>query len=90
MPPQPLQPLHPPFAQKKSFTHSSLAIANVNDPDQGRKLTNVLRKFALINVIKESKKITETTKILIDLSIKVIGPKLSRQRNLTLALQITD
>ena len=37
------------------------AVANVNDCDQGRKLTNVLSRFALINVIKEPTKITETT-----------------------------
>ena len=45
------------------------AVANVNDSDQGRKLTNVLRKFALTNVIKQPTRITETTKTLIDLSI---------------------
>lgn len=45
------------------------AVANVNDSDQGGKLTNVLRKFALISVIKEPTRITETTKTLIDLSI---------------------
>ena len=45
------------------------AVANVNDSDQGRKLTNVLRKFVLTNVIKEPTRITETTKTLIDLSI---------------------
>ena len=37
--------------------------------DEGRKLTNVLRKFAWTNVIKEPTWITETRKILIDLSI---------------------
>lgn len=45
------------------------AVNNVNDSDQGRKLTNMLRKFALINVIKEPTRITENTKTLIDLSI---------------------
>lgn len=45
------------------------AVAHLNASDQGRKLTNVLRNFALTNVIKEPTRITETTNTLIDLSI---------------------
>ena len=66
------------------------AVANVNDSDQGRKITNVLRKFALINVIKEPTRITETTKTLIDLSIISDRTKVVKQGYLTLALQTTD
>lgn len=43
------------------------AVANVNDSDQERNLTNVLRKVALINVIKETTRITETRETMIDL-----------------------
>lgn len=54
------------------------AFTNVNDSDQGRKLTNVLRKFALTNVIKEPIRVTETTKTLIDLSVISDRPKVVR------------
>ena len=37
------------------------AVANVNDSNQGRKLKNMLRKFALTNVIKEPRRITRKT-----------------------------
>lgn len=39
------------------------AVANVIDSNQGRKLTNTLRKFALTNIIKEPRRITETAKV---------------------------
>lgn len=45
------------------------AVANVIDSNQGRKLTNTLKKFALTNVIKEPRRIPETATTLIDLSI---------------------
>ena len=55
-------------------------VAIVNDSDHGRKLTNVLRKFALTNVIKEPTRITETTKTLIDLSITSDRTKVVKAR----------
>ena len=45
------------------------AVANVNDSNQERKLKNMVRKFALTNVIKEPRRITETTKTLFDFLI---------------------
>ena len=58
----------------RNTRHDGVA-ANVIDCDQGRKLTNGLRRFAMINVIKEPTKITETTRISIDLSIISNGTK---------------
>ena len=40
-----------------------------NSTDHGRKLVSVLRKFGLVNVIKQPTRITETSSTLIDLSI---------------------